>query len=133
MVTKLQTVINASFRFVKNLKRRTHTSQLLKDHGWLTMQGRIELRLSIIVYNVLKTGQPSYLYKLLSMTLPSRNLRSAQMNLLLCPRIRSEIGSRGFYHSGPTICNRIPLNVREASSVSSFQNSLRRSFFLDKQ
>jgi hypothetical protein len=102
---KLQTVINTSLRFVKNLKRRTHTSQLLKDHGWLTMQGRIELRLSIIVYNVLKTGQPSYLYKLLSMNLPSRNLRSAQMNLLLCPRIRSEIGSRVFYHSGPTIWN----------------------------
>jgi len=42
---------------------------------------------------------------------PSRNLRSADSNLLFVPRIRTCFGSRSFAVAAPVIWNTLPLDI----------------------
>jgi hypothetical protein len=110
-----------------SFKRSDHiTPALIKLH-WLPIKQRINFKIASITYKTLHYKQPSYLFDLLHHNKPSRTLRSAALNQLVVPFIKTEIGRRSFSYSAPTIWNLLPSSVRDAPSLPTF-NSLLKTF-----
>ena len=82
---KLQMLQNAAARLVTRAPRRCHTSQILQDLHWLTVENRIKFKLLLLTYKALNDSSPSYITDLLSPYVPARNLRSSERNLLQVP------------------------------------------------
>ncbi|KAF3694391.1 hypothetical protein EXN66_Car010067 [Channa argus] len=61
---------------------------------------------------------------------PCRSFRSADQLLLDVPKTRRKLrGDRAFAVAGPNLWNALALQVRQASSLSSFKSKLKTHFF----
>ena len=91
---------------------------------------RVIFKILLLTYQCLHSMAPDYLSESLVKYAPSRNLRSAQKNLLQCPVITTKFyGERCFAHAAPTLWNNIPGYVKEASTVLKFKNLLKTFLF----
>jgi len=83
---KLQMVQNALARPITRSPHSVPTSQLLSDLHWLAIHKRLNFKVATLMYKVLSTQQPAYLYSLISYHQSSRLLRSSSQSLLHVPR-----------------------------------------------
>jgi len=83
----------------------TNTTLALNSLHWLPIQQRINFKLATLVHRSLHNAGPQYMSSLLHT--PSRQIRSASLNLLTQPRIIT-FASRGFRHAGPSLWNSLP-------------------------
>jgi len=84
-ILKLQWVQNCLARFVIQSPRFTHSGPLLKYLHWLPVQSRIIFKLCTIAYQSLSSGEPSYLFSMLSLSPKPRELHSFGLLLLSVP------------------------------------------------
>jgi hypothetical protein len=127
---KLKRVINSSFRFIHRLKKTVPVSALMKECGWLTIEQRIHLRLAVIIFGVIRHNVPSYLKNQIDFCSHLRDLRSTSQGLLSIVRTRSELSSRSFKVSAPSIWNPIPHDIKKLKSPAAFRTKLKK-FILD--
>ena len=73
--------------------------------------------------------QPTYLFNYLVPLQNSRLLRSFNTNMLTVPRFRTKWGSRALAVAAPSTWNSLPVNLRTASTVTSFKKMLNTSLF----
>jgi len=103
-----------------------NTISTLNSLHWLPIQQRINFKLASLVHRSLHNAGPQYLSSLLHLYTPSRQLRSASLNLLSEPRINTALASRGFRHAGPSFWNSSLI----LSSHTVFQSNLKTRLFL---
>ena len=129
-LNRLQRVQNALARVVcPSIRRNDHIKPTLRKLHWLPISSRITFKIAILTFKTLHFQQPTYLLDLLSPYNPTRTLRSSNQNLLSVPDIRSSTGRRSFYFAAPTVWNSLPLNLRNADSLSSFHANLKTFLF----
>jgi len=68
---------------------------------------------------------PQYLSSLLHTYTPTRQLRSASLNLLSLLRSKIALASRGFRHTGPSIWNYLPPHLRSIDTSTAFKSNLK--------
>ena len=103
---KLQILQNAAARLVTRASRRCHTSQILRDLHWLTVENLIKFKLLLLTYKALNDSSPSYITDVLSPYVPTRNLRSSERHLLQVPPTSTHsYGERAFQVAAPTLWN----------------------------
>jgi hypothetical protein len=124
LLTRLQMVLNAAFRSIYRLQKYDHITNLYRQHKWLTIQQRVNIRVASIIYSPIKSGSPKYLRSLLIEKKDKRNLRSNDKLLLQCPQVGSAIGSRAFCVSGTSLWNELPLAVRTVNSTMQLKSVL---------
>ena len=74
----------------------------------------IQYKLLLLAYRVIHGHGPSYLAKLLKPHEPSRQLRSADKNILVVPRNKSSsYGDRAFSCAVPRLWNALPDTMRK--------------------
>ena len=126
----LQRVQNALARVVvPSVKRSDHITPVLRRLHWLPISQRIEFKIALTTYKLISVHEPSYLHQLLQPYLPSRNLRSADKNLLVVPNIKSATGRRSFSFAGPTVWNSLPLSLRTSPTLATFLAGLKTHLF----
>ena len=141
-IAKLRLVQNSLARLVTvvtDKRRFDHISPVLADLHWLPVSHRITFKLATLTYKTIHTSQPPYLQSAIHQYQPSRNLRSANKNLLMLPDIRnfrSDISRRGFSNSAPTIWNNLPASVTDSTIsrdefVKHLKTDLYRLAFVD--
>jgi len=82
------------------------------------------------VHHSLHNASPQYLPSLLHSYTPSRQLRSASLNLLSQPRINIALACHGFRHAGLFLCNSLPNHLRTTDSHTVFKSNLKLTFSL---
>jgi len=92
---------------------------------WLSIQQRINFKLATIIHRGLHNAGPQYMTFLLHPYTPSRQLRSASLNLLSQPRINITLASRGFRHVGPSLWN----YLRSSDAYTVFKSNLKTHRF----
>ncbi|XP_072247498.1 uncharacterized protein [Leuresthes tenuis] len=128
----LQLIQNAAARVLMRTNRRDHVSPVLASLHWLPVKFRIEFKILLLTYKVLNDRAPSYLKDLIVRYFPNRALRSQTAGLLVVPRVsKSRMGGRAFSYQAPLLWNKLPVNVREADTLSTFKISL-KTFLSDK-
>ena len=129
-INRLQRIQNALARVVyPNIKRNSHITPTLHKLHWLPVSKRITFKIAFLTFKTIHSQQPSYLNSLLTPYLPTRNLRSSNLNLLSTPDIRSANGRRSFSYAAPTIWNSLPLSLRNCSSIDTFHANLKTFLF----
>ena len=67
--------MNASARFIYNIKKHDHISCYLKKAHFLPVQKRIDFKLCTFVFKIIHNLAPTYLNNLVKLHIPSRDLR----------------------------------------------------------
>jgi hypothetical protein len=134
VILKYQRIQNALARIVLQADSRSHSSSLLRKLHWLPIHCRIHFKLATLTYKALSTGEPNYLAILFQHYKPTRDLRSSNCCLLQPPASghltpRTAFGSRAFRFAAPEIWNRLPHNLKTASSLSIFKHNLKTHYF----
>ena len=130
VIHRLQRVQNALARVVMaSVKRRDHITPILHELHWLPVKQRIIFKIATLTFKTLQNQQPRYLSDLLIRHNPSRTLRTIHQNLLVVPRINSNIGRRSFTYAAPYIWNSLPPIIRSQTSITSFSSKLKTFLF----
>ncbi len=89
-----------------------------------------KFKLLVLVYKAHNGLAPQYLVELVQPYVPARTLRSSNDNLLVVPKYKlSTVGGRAFCIIGPKLWNKLPHNVRAASSLQTFKSQLKTNLF----
>ena len=127
--TSLQRVQNCLARVVTKASRLPESRPLLKLH-WLPIKSRIKFKLNLLTYKALFMGTPSYLSDLLHFEKYQQTLRSESTKLLHPgPRSKRNYGHSSFVVAAPRLWNKLPLEIREAKSVTIFRKKIKTHLF----
>ena len=113
---------------VCNAGRHSPSSDLLHSLHWLPIRHRIEFKTATLCFKAVKLGTPSYLNNMLK-PYALRALRSSNMDLLTVPRTDTSLGLRRFSVAGPRVWKRLPHELRQCSTLSSFKSNLKTHYF----
>jgi hypothetical protein len=129
-LNRLQGIQNSLARVVfPSVRYSDHITPTLRKLHWLPIKARITFKIAALTYKTLHYKQPAYLLELLHPHIPSRNLRSSDLNLLSKPFVKTEIGRRSFSFAAPTIWNSLPLSLRSMPNPTSFLTHLKTYLF----
>ena len=81
-IQRLQYVLNSLARLVTLSRKLDHISPVLMEFHWLPVEQRVEFKVLLFTYEVVKGMAPVYLQDLLDFCRPCRCLRSGNMQLL---------------------------------------------------
>ena len=70
LINKLQRILNASVRFIYNIKKHDHISYYLKKAHFLPVQKRIDFKLCTFVLKIIHNLAPTYLNDLVKVHIP---------------------------------------------------------------
>ena len=128
---KLQRILNAAARITTWTKKYQHISPVLRKLHWLPVTKTIEFKILTMTYKALNGMAPSYICDLLQVHHPNRNLRSASRGLsLVVPAYQTQAnGARSFSVAAPTLWNSLPVDIKNAQSLSIFKKSLKTFLF----
>lgn len=127
---RLQRIQNCAARLVTDSGAREHITPVLQTLHWLPVKQRVLFKVLLIVFKSMHNLTPQYLSKLINVHVPSRRLRSSNQNFLTIPFTRSSfIKKCAFSVAGPTLFNTLPINIRQAESVSIFKQLLKTYLF----
>ena len=131
LLEKLQKVQNSAARLVFRAKGRDHVKPLLQSLHWLPITARIEYKIASLCHSFFSNTAPSYLSALLSVYVPSRDLRSStDVRILRIPHVKTKtFGHRSFYYAAPSVWNSLPRDIRYIESTSAFKTALKTHLF----
>ena len=110
-----------------NLSRKFKT--LLQD--WLPISERIKYKVACMCFHAINGSGPNYLSELLHIYTPSRMLRSSSdSRMLKIQQYKRKTHSyRTFTYCGPYVWNSLPQDIRQCSTLTSFQTNLKTFLF----
>ena len=115
-------------RVIFHLSPRTHIdASHFKKLNWLPVEKRVlQLKLTM-VYKILHGHCPNYFknYFQSMRDFHGVNTRASIADLRL-PDLTLEVGRSSFLYTGGDEWNKIPLNVRQAKTLSGFKNTLKK-------
>lgn len=129
-IARLQMVQNAAARLLTRAKKTDHITPVLASLHWLPVYFRIQFKILLFVFKALNGQAPSYLSDHLIPFSSPRSLRSSDRALLVVPRSRLKTkGDRAFSIAAPHLWNQLPLDIRLATSITTFKMKLKTYFY----
>ena len=120
---------NSAAHIVTSASKYDHTSPILQNLPWLSVDQRIQFKVSVTKYKAVNSEAAKYLCDLVSLRWPSRALRSCGQLLLDVPvsRLKS-YRDCVFCVAGSTSCYGFPEQVQKSSSLENVNPVLRAAF-----
>ena len=132
LLTKIQHVQNAAAKMIFRAPKSDHVSPLLQKLHWLPISCRIEFKMSSLCYSSLSGTGPQYLSDLIQVYTSSRCLCSSSDTtcILRIPSVKTKsCGQRSFAYQGPSIWNKLPLEIRHQGTISGLKRALKTHLF----
>ncbi|KAI2647989.1 putative RNA-directed DNA polymerase from transposon BS [Labeo rohita] len=119
-IERLQLVQNAAARVVTHARKFAHITPIFADLHWLPVSFRIDYKILLLVFKALNGQAPLYISECLTVYIPNRSLRSSGSTLLNIPMAKyKKYGQAAFCFYAPKTWNKLPINIRQASSLKS--------------
>ena len=127
LIKRLQKVLNASIRFIFNLKMSQSVTPYLKLCHILPVKQRIKYKSCILMYKIVYGLSPDYLSSLAFPDVSNRdNLRSS--NDLLCMKLPD--CQKCIQYSMIQNWNELPYELRSLENVTTFKKKLKTHYFI---
>ena len=134
---RLQLVQNSLCRVVTRSSKYSDITPQFKKLHWLPIKYRIQFKIGLITYKILKQGKPVYLRELIHPYTSSRNTRRStpKLKFLHTPTFDRKVHksvkhfSNSFNHYALILWNFLPLQIRNSPSVPSFRKHLKTHLF----
>lgn len=104
-------------------KRRDRATPVLRELQWLKMKDKVQFNQCVMVYKVIHKYYPEWLLNFPYVT-RTNELVTRQNQDLFIPRVRTDNGARAPSVSGPRAWNKLPLEIKELPSLTSFKRAL---------
>ena len=129
-IKPLQRVQNIAARVVSLCSRDDDIDEVLKELHWLPVMQRILFKVLLLVYKCKNGLAPDYLSSLFIPYKMNFNSRSNFLDKLETPRTRmTSYGDRAFVVAGAEEWNKLPLELKGASTVETFKIKLKTYLF----
>lgn len=115
---KLQVAFNSTIRYVYSLRRFDHISHLAKNLLDMPFQNYVKFRTLIILFSIIKTRQPTYLYNKIQFSASNRSA------CLILPQFSCLTSERQFFIAAIRLWNSLPRNLRELNDTRRFKSEL---------
>ncbi len=130
LIKRLQYEQNSAACVLTYTPSRSHMTPVLSKLHWLPVQSRIDSKVLILTYKAVHGLAPEYICSLITVSTPSRSLRSACSRTLYQPRCKLKtMGGRSFSCIAPRLWNYLPPSVRNAPSFDCFKKLLKPYLF----
>jgi len=113
LISRLQSVQNASARLVSGARRCDHITPVLQELHWLPVRRRVDFKMATVVYLALSGPAPAYLAADCQLVSDEgrRQLRSANSRTCVVRRTYSSYGDRCFAAAGPRLWNKLSAHL----------------------
>ena len=129
VLQNLQYLQNSAARLLSGTKKYEHITPILKSLHWLPVRYRIDFKILLMTYKALNGMAPKYICELLVYR-DARQSRSTSQNYLIVPKTRCvTFGDRAFSVYAPREWNKLPLSIRNATSVEAFKTQVKTHLF----
>ena len=128
LINKLQRVMNASVRFIYDIKKHDHISYYLKKAHFLPVKKRIEFKLCTLVFKITHNLAPTYLKDLVKLHIPSRDLRVGRDSFM----VESRKQSKTISNKMAEVWNILPKHIRRANDITTFNKMLKTTYFMEE-
>ena len=130
---KIQKIQNMCLRFIFDIKRSDSCNykELRDKLGWLTMKERRELHCLTMMHKILNGNAPNYLSDMYTLQneIHNVNTRGSSNNQVWVDKgIKSKVHRNSFRFYAPTQYNKLPENIKNCKSVTSFKTKLLKYF-----
>ena len=124
---KLQRLQNRAARILMSASYDSNLDDLFRALGWRRLHYQRLEQKSILMYKTLHGMTPDYLRSRFVYRDNARayRLRNTE-NKLVLPQPRTDYLKRSFLYSGAQLWNNLPLDLRQASSLTDFKSKLSR-------
>ena len=121
-LNKIQKLMYKGGRIVLNAQYDTSSQKILHDLKWLTVQERLRLHRSVMMFKCINSLCPMYLSEKFSFIDHGYNTRNS-VNLKV-PKFKSKKGQSSFVYKGARDWNDIPAVIRNSSSLDCFKHKI---------
>ena len=127
---KLQRLQNRAARILMSASYDSNLDDLFRALGWRRLYYRRLEQKSILMYKTLHGMTPDYLRSrfVYRDNVSAYRLRNTE-NKLVLPQPRTDYLKRSFLYSGAQLWNNLPVDLRQASSLTDFKSKLSRHSF----
>jgi hypothetical protein len=126
-IANLQRAQSALARVLTNTRRTEHIRPVLEDLHWLPINHRNDYKLAILTCKIRATCSPAYLKPFIRNYVPSQQLRSSSMQLIMTEATKTEIARLSFSQAAPSVWNCQPYEIRTAKTFERFTTSIQNS------
>ena len=126
-MNKVQRIKNTTARIITFTPRRDHTTPILKELHWYSINGRLELKILLHVFRCLDGTAPLYLENMLKRRCSTRRTRSSQQQLLEMPQ--TKLDSFSFQVIGPRLWNSLPIAIKRSRTPPVFKRTVKTHMF----
>lgn len=120
---KLQKLQNRAARIITKLPFNTSLNHLLSTLDWERLSLRREKQKAIMMYKIINNLAPEYLQSLFSQHHSVYDTRNSEGRLALS-KPNTNYLKRSFSYSGAMLWNKLPKNLKNASSINHFRRNL---------
>lgn len=123
---RLQLIQNQAARLIFHLPKWQHVRMILKNLHWLPVSLRCTFKLGCTIFKALHGNSPAFISSRIQRYVPSRDMRSSHLNLLVRPSFkRKKLGVARFATVAPQFWNSLPVEMRLATSYAHFRKMLK--------
>ena len=123
---KIQKLQNFAARIaLGNVRKRDHITPHLNELEWLKIDNKYIFDICVHIFKILNNHFPSWLYSLPRVT-EFNNRITRQENDLFVPQTRTLIGERKIPVRGPKLWNKLPVEMKNIVSITTFKKSLKK-------
>lgn len=126
-ITRIQKMQNTAIRFIFQLKRYDHVTPFRDAVNLLPMEDICKILTGCMTKKILKLREPEYLYEKLVYREEVSHQNTRQDKTLHLPRVRLEVGRKGYSYFGPKLYNGLPANIKECHSIIKFKSIFKHS------
>ena len=108
-----------------NVRKYEHISPFLLQMGWLKMKEKFSYNVCVFMFKILRNIFPGWLYHFNTVDSRTR-INTRQANDLVVRRENTDIGAREMSTCGPLLWNKLPSDIKHATSITVFRNKLKK-------
>ena len=126
LIRSLQVIQNKAARVVTRMDWYTPTEDLLKQCGWLSVHQLAVYHSVVLVYKVMKTESPAYLYSMFNFKYQyrTRQANSGVIKHMECPHLT--LSSQSFRYHGSGHYNGLPSSIKNSESLPQFKMKVKK-------
>ena len=126
LIKRLQKVLNATVRFIYNLRKSQSVTNFTKKCHFLPVKYRIMFKSCLVVYKILNNLAPEYLKEMaVPVTRNRENMRSSADNL----QLKYPDSEKCIQYQLVKNWNILPFEIRKSPTIEHFKTSLKTYYF----
>ena len=111
---------------VGGAKKYDHVTPFFNKLGWLRMNEKYFFDICFLVFKIKNKLLPEWLFSLPTVgQIRGDRVNTRNLNALHIPRTHTDTGARAMGVVCPTMWNKLPSDIRECQSISSFKRCLK--------